>query len=90
MVEFSNSMTANEINAFARRVNLDKEMAGKKILIKREDGKYLTRNRRTGETDWTDDRELAYIYDYDEDRVGTQLEEVERRYNAKWSPEIYA
>ena len=83
-------MTTNEINAWARTANMSQECAGKKVLIKREDGKYMTRDRKTGDWAWTDDRDAAYIYDYDADGVAQQLQEVERRYEAKWSAEIYA
>lgn len=90
MVEFSNIMTPQEINAWARSTNMSQECAGKKVLIKREDGKYMTRDRKTGDWAWTDDRDAAYIYDYNADGVAQQLQEVERRYEAKWSAEIYA
>ena len=83
-------MTPQEINAWARAANESKECAGKKVLIKREDGKYMTRDRKTGDWTWTDDRDQAYIYDYNEDRVAEQLQEVERRYQAIWSAEVYA
>jgi len=83
-------MTTNEINAWARIANLNAECSGKKVLIKRDDGKYLTRSRLDGNIEWTENKSLAYIYDYNEDRVGDQLQEVERRYNAKWTAEIYA
>lgn len=80
-------MTPNEINAWARIANLTRECAGKKVLIKREDGKYMFRSPPGGEWDWTGDRERAYIYDFDADGVAQQLQEVERRYNAKWDAE---
>jgi len=82
-------MTSNEINAFARITNLSAACAGKKVLIKREDGKYLTRTRLTGPMEWTATRALAYVYDYDADRVADQLQQVELTYGAQWTAEIF-
>ncbi len=76
-------MTPEEIIAFARRANLDQAMHGKKVRIQREDGKYLAPANT-----WTEDRECAQRFDYNADRVGEQLEAVERQYGAKWTAEI--
>ena len=83
-------MTTTDLNAWARTANMSAACAGKKVLIKREDGKYMTRDRKTGDWAWTVDRDAAYIYDYSADGVAEQLQEVERRYKAKWSAEVYA
>ena len=77
-------MTPNEINAWARMTNLRRECAGKQVLIRREDGQYLSLSGAT----WTKDRAAARVHDFDGDQVAQQLHEVEVRYQAKWTVEI--
>jgi len=83
-------MTPQEITQWARITNLSSECHGKRVVIRREDGKYMTRNRKTGDWEWTEERDTACIYDFNEERIADQLTEVERRYGAKWTAEIYA
>ena len=75
-------MTATEINAFARRVNADRELAGQRVVIRRPDGQYLNGAR------WVSARRQAETFDYDRDLVGMQIETVEVQYGVKWMAEI--
>lgn len=76
-------MHINELTAFARRVNLDRAFAGKLVRIRRDDGCYLTRSGS-----WSKDPDHAVGYDYNADKVGEQIEQVENQFGAKWEPEV--
>lgn len=80
-------MTPSEIKAFARRVNTDRALAGKQVAIKNADGLYLCRTEPDGDLGWATERSMAFIYDYTKDKVGDQLEQVERQFGAKWEAE---
>lgn len=81
-------MTSQEIQNFAARANMDAEFTGKCVFIKNDEGKYLTRTTIEGGISFTDNKNLAYTYDYTEDRVADQLEQVKQQYGKIWTPEI--
>ena len=81
-------MKIQEIQDLAARANMDAEFRGKRVFIRNEDGKYLTRTSIHGGISFTDNKNLAYTYDYTQDRVADQLEQVRQRYGKTWTPEI--
>ena len=80
-------MTPNEIMGFAEKVGNDRQFHGKHVRIKNEEGKYLTRTSVSGEIPFTDNLNLAYVYDYDADHVGEQLEQVKVQFGVTWRAE---
>jgi hypothetical protein len=81
-------MTTQEIQDFSARANMDAEFNGKRVFIKNDEGKYLTPTSIHGGISFTDNKNLAYTYDYTEDRVADQLEQVKQQYGKTWTPEI--
>lgn len=79
-------MTPQEIQAWARITNLSTECNGRKVVVRRDNGKYMTCAH--GQNGWSDDRERAWVFDYTADGIGLQLQEVEIRYGAKWTAEV--
>jgi hypothetical protein len=72
-------MHVNDIRAFARKVALDKEYLGKgkKVVIRAPDemgGKYIGQSRQ-----FDSDRANAFVFDYDRERVGQQVEACMRQ-----------
>ena len=54
-----------------------------KVVIKNEDGQYLSMVR--GEISFVDRKERAFVYDLEGDRVEKQLFVVEQEFGGKWS-----
>jgi hypothetical protein len=70
------TMLVREINAFAYKSGLDAQFAGrgaKVVVVLPKDGKKFYVARRGGVTE---NREDAFVYDYDRDRVADQCEAV--------------
>lgn len=61
---------------------------GKKVYIKNEEGRYLTRTSIYADISFTDNKNLAYCYDYTADGVAAQLETVKTQLGKTWVPEI--
>ena len=80
-------LTSQEIKQWARGVTMDEEFNGKRVFIKNAEGKYLGRMTSDSPTVFVDTRENAYVFDYTEDRVREQLEQVLQQYGAVWMPE---
>jgi hypothetical protein len=69
-------MHINEIKGFAKKVGLDERFSGrdaKVVVILPKDGKkfYVARNGGT-----TENRDEAFVYDYDRHGVAQQVEQV--------------
>jgi hypothetical protein len=66
-------MTTTEIKGFAQKVNNDKQFAGKKVVvILPKNGKKFYISLRG----LSEDRNDAFVYDYDRDGVGDQFMQV--------------
>lgn len=66
-------MHINDIQGFAAKVNLNAAFSGKKVKIKApadKGGKYLSRRGA-----FDADKGEAFVYDYDRDGVGRQVEQ---------------
>lgn len=69
-------MHINEVEAFAFKTALDTQFAGRKakvVVILPKDGKKFYVSRRGGTTENKDE---AFVYDYDIQAVGYQCEQV--------------
>lgn len=69
-------MLVSEIKAFAYKTSLDREFAGRGarvVVILPKNGKDFYISRRGGVTE---NRDEAFVYDYDRDAVADQCEQV--------------
>jgi hypothetical protein len=53
------------------------------VVIKNEEGKYLSRVR--GEIAFVDRRSRAFVYDYEQDKVEEQIRIVSERHGYHWT-----
>jgi hypothetical protein len=76
-------MNVNEIQAIARVASISQMCHGKWVFVKRDDGLYMTRMMG-----WTDNKRMAYAFNFDDEQVGQQILQVEIEFGKKWEAEI--
>ena len=63
---------------------MDAEFNGKRVFIKNDEGKYLTRTRINGGNSFTDNKKLAYTYVDFFHKTGLYIDAISRRMAPHW------
>ena len=72
-------MTSDEIEQWARYAAMERECAGKLVVLARDDGLLLQKDGT-----WSESTDGVRRFHFTRDNVRAQIEEVEARFGKKW------